>query len=113
MRITTGQQQEWSPPISTALLIENLSLGRGQKLSWEVEQLFLRRVVETRICTLCDADHGELCLTYGGPPNLRRTHPIRLRMGRAGRTAALEWALNETARRAAEADEVEADETVA
>lgn len=84
-----------TPPVSTALLIENLSVGRDEHLSWDVEQVILKRLVNTRCCELCQAPYGQLCRVYGGVASLRRTHPIRLRLTRGERRAVVAAAVRE------------------
>lgn len=87
----------WAPPVSTALLIESWSKDREEHLSWQVEQLVLRRLINTRPCPLCGAWFGDLCVVYGGAASLRRTHDIRIRMTRSERLRVVGAALQDAA----------------
>lgn len=81
---------------STAAFIEHLSdLVDGGQLTYPVEQLVLRRLINQQDCPLCCAPAGCMCHTDGGQ-NLRRTHLVRLQVASsADLAAAIRWAVLE------------------
>lgn len=86
-------------PISTAAIVESLSEGHPVRLGSEIEELILRRLVDSRRCGLCGARQHEMCRVYGGYPTLMRTHALRLQMTRRERASMVRWAVRESARR--------------
>lgn len=94
----------WSYPASTAHIVEQLSAGRTVRLSHDVEQRVLRRLVDQRRCPVCNADPGALCLVYGGFQGLMRTHPQRLAMTRQERKLAVALAVRQAQRARAGTD---------
>lgn len=79
---------------STATFIQSLSDVVPGGISYPVEQLVLRYLVDVRDCPLCLAIAGFMCNTYGSQ-NLRRTHPARLEVTPLERKLAVQWALLE------------------
>lgn len=86
--------------ISTAHIVEQLSIGYPTRLSSEVEEIILKRFIDTRECSICAAPPGDLCRVFGGYTTLLRTHPARLTMTARERASAVHAAIREVRRRA-------------
>jgi hypothetical protein len=87
---------------STAAFIKGLSTVLDGGISYPVEQLALRYLIDTRDCPLCGACAGFMCKTFGAQ-NLRRTHMERLvEVTPLERRLAVEWALLEYQRQCLE-----------
>lgn len=89
---------------STAAFVEALSELVPGGISYSVEQLVLRYLVDTRSCPLCTAEPGFQCHTVGSQ-NLRRTHLERLKtVSDSEIKVTVEWALLEHERQRREDD---------
>lgn len=86
---------------STASFIQGLSALVDGGISYSVEQLALRYLINASDCPLCGACAGFMCITFGAQ-NLRRTHMERLEVTPLERRLAVEWALREHQRQCLE-----------
>lgn len=93
---------------STATFIKSLSDVIPGGISYPVEQLVLRYLIDARDCPLCKATAGFMCNTFGGQ-NLRRTHEARLEITPLERKLAVDWAILEYRRQRSQRDD-EGDE---
>lgn len=88
-------------PASTAIFVARLSDLIPGGITYPVEQVVLRYLVDSRSCPLCLAPPVSLCRTFGSQ-NLRHTHPARLNLPDEELRLAVEWAVLEYERRCSE-----------
>jgi hypothetical protein len=81
-------------PESTAMFITRLSDLVPDGITYPVEQVVLRYLVDSRACPLCVAPPGSLCWTFGSQ-SLRHTHPARLDVPSIELRLIVEWAVLE------------------